>query len=673
MRIFNISDKLAFVFMFLLIFMGIGGTVGIYNAFKIDDLNKELYNKFFKRNDFLFSAESEFLIQHQQVLLFISVSDDSSKSFLRREIDNHVNLVDRVLLDYMTLDVSDDSIYLLETFNEHYHDYLREQEEIFSLENISSLNSLEINNLKSNISKQFQETFSALNNVVRQERIELHNAYRQSENRANLTLTVTIFLAIGAIAFAFVVWYFLSKSIVSPILALGEAARHMSLGDFKHRAPVIKQDEIGMLAAEFNKMAENLENIYSTLERKVDERTEFLNDANLELSKKQSELEEKNIQLAHANQMKSHFLANVSHELRTPLNSIIGFSELLQESTFGELNDKQTQYVEYIHSSGLHLLQLINEILDLTKIEAGMLKLLIERFSIDEVLGEVLGSTKPLANKKNVVIKSQKAKLDQIVTADRSKFKQIMLNLLSNGIKFNIDGGTVDVSWCVVHNDDSTSDLSITVSDTGIGIKDSDKDKLFVEFEQLDPQITREYGGTGLGLALTKKLVELHDGSISAVSEYGKGTSFTFTLPILELKNEIVNGQVVFGGADSVEVSAELTNKVLLLAESIEVNGLIAQYLEDAGYKVITAEDGVDLLEKVSSVKPRAVIMGIALRRLDGWEILKKVKENSDTDSIPIIVVSADDNRDMGHEMGVLEFLDSPDREKILQAIESIS
>lgn len=672
MRIFNISDKLAFVFMFLLIFMGIGGTVGIYNAFKIDDLNKELYNKFFKGNDFLFSAESEFLTQHQQVLLFISVNDKSSRSFLKREIDNHVVLVDRVLLDYMSLDVSDESINLLDTFNEYYQEYLKDQNVIFSLENISTLSALELNNLKSTISKQFNETLSALNNVVRQERIELNDAYRLSENRANLTLTVTVFLAIGAIAFAFVVWYFLSKSIVRPILALGEAARHMSLGDFKHRAPVLKQDEIGLLATEFNKMAENLENIYSTLERKVDERTEFLNDANLELSKKQSELEEKNIQLAHANQMKSHFLANVSHELRTPLNSIIGFSELLQESTFGDLNEKQTQYVEYIHSSGLHLLQLINEILDLTKIEAGMLKLLLEEFSIDEVLGEVLGSTKPLANKKNVAIKSQKSKLDQIVTADRSKFKQIMLNLLSNGIKFNNDGGTVDVSWGVVKNKENTSDLSITVSDTGIGIKDSDKDKLFVEFEQLDPQITREYGGTGLGLALTKKLVELHHGRIDAVSEYGVGTSFTFTLPILKLKNEVVEGQIVFGGDDSVEISAEMSNKVLLLTESFEVNGLVAEYLEDAGFKVIFADDGVDLLEKVSSVKPRVVIMGIALRRLDGWEILRKVKDNPDISHVPIIVVSADDNRDMGFEMGVLEFLDSPDREKILHAIESI-
>ena len=300
----------------------------------------------------------------------------------------------------------------------------------------------------------------------------------------------------------------------------------------KERVPVMTDDEIGNLAIEFNKMAVSIENYYATLEKKVEERTEALKVTNEELSTKKQELETANLELLEANRMKSQFLANVSHELRTPLNSIIGFSELLQEKAFGDLNERQHQYVEYVHSSGAHLLQLINNILDLSRIEAGRMELSSEDFSIMEVLGG--SATWPMAHERNISMECKTVPASPKIHADRAKFKQIMTNLLSNAVKFNNDGGRVTVDW-----DISEEPLGMKmerfvvfrIMDTGIGIKEDDKGKLFKEFEQIDSSITREYGGTGLGLALTKKLVELHKGSIRVAVELGKASTLFEELP----------------------------------------------------------------------------------------------------------------------------------------------
>ena len=239
-------------------------------------------------------------------------------------------------------------------------------------------------------------------------------------------------------------------------------------------------------------------------------------------------------ELIKLNKMKSQFLANVSHELRTPMNSIMGFSELLREKSFGELNEKQMQYVNYINTSGSHLLQLINNILDMSKVEAGRLELEPEEFPLADVLGEVLNIVGPIAQKKSVVIESKAVPVSTKVILDRAKFKQIMLNLVSNAVKFNKGNGKVSIYWDI--SEEAKGDileriLSVSVKDTGIGIKAEDIPRVFMDFEQLDPSSTREYGGTGLGMALTKKLVELHGGRIWVESEYGKGTQFSIIIP----------------------------------------------------------------------------------------------------------------------------------------------
>ncbi len=244
--------------------------------------------------------------------------------------------------------------------------------------------------------------------------------------------------------------------------------------------------------------------------------------------KKAEELRLENKQLAYASKAKSDFLATMSHELRTPLNSIIGFSELLKEKTAGRLNEKQEKYVGNILTSGNHLLNLISDILDLSKVEAGKIELIIEEFHVGDAINEGLTLIKEKAMKHNVTVKVEIDPELDFMEADKLRFKQILFNLLDNAIKFSKpEGGTVTIAA------KREKDMArFSVSDTGIGIKDEDLKRVFREFDQLDSGISRKYGGTGLGLAITKKLVELHGGTITVESEFGKGSTFTFALPL---------------------------------------------------------------------------------------------------------------------------------------------
>jgi protein-histidine pros-kinase len=231
--------------------------------------------------------------------------------------------------------------------------------------------------------------------------------------------------------------------------------------------------------------------------------------------------------IQEANRMKSEFLANMSHELRTPLNGIIGFSEFLVDEKPGKLNDRQREYLNDILNSGRHLLQLINDVLDLSKVEAGKMELFPETFSLRNAVEEVCSVVSPMAKKKNIAIEQTISSAVERVTLDQQKFKQVMFNLLSNAVKFTDDGGRV----AIVAGPHGSNQLRLQVRDTGIGIRPEDFGKLFVEFKQIDSGTTRKYEGTGLGLALTKKIVEFQNGSITVESEPGKGSTFTVVLP----------------------------------------------------------------------------------------------------------------------------------------------
>ncbi|HEU5393967.1 MAG TPA: ATP-binding protein, partial [Candidatus Methylomirabilis sp.] len=277
---------------------------------------------------------------------------------------------------------------------------------------------------------------------------------------------------------------------------------------------VFHQGEVALLSAFADQAAIAIQNARLFAEAK--EHSEHLEER---VRARTAELEE-------ANRAKSQFLANMSHELRTPLNSIIGFSALLEEGGQGPLTEKQAHYVTNIHTSGKHLLAVINDILDLTKVEAGKLELTLGPVDLGEVIRASLTLVRGLAAAKRLSLTSELPEALPLAIADPVRLQQILFNLLSNAVKFTPAGGAVTVGV-----ERREEDLAVWVRDTGIGIAPEDQERIFREFEQVDNSFARQYQGTGLGLALARKLVELHGGRIHVESALAKGSTFTFTLP----------------------------------------------------------------------------------------------------------------------------------------------
>jgi len=340
----------------------------------------------------------------------------------------------------------------------------------------------------------------------------INNIYR---NIAFLTFVV-ILAGIG-------VTVFLVRVIAGPVNELAMAAKRIAEGDLNSHVRVKARDEIGELANSFNRMAESVRQREGELRTHASE----LDRLNQQLVLQQQELRQINAQLEAASRHKSQFLANMSHELRTPLNAIIGFAGiLLNESTLPHSREERKEFLENIISSGRHLLGLINEVLDLSKIEAGKVMLVLEPFSPRDVLEDVRQTLEPMATKKRITIEVKIDPQISTLTADVGKFKQILYNLLSNAIKFTPEAGNVGVR--ASRTDDGTE---FSVTDTGIGIRPEDRHRIFQEFEQVEMSAERRFEGTGLGLTLAKKLVELHEGRIWVESTVGKGSTFAFTLP----------------------------------------------------------------------------------------------------------------------------------------------
>ena len=311
----------------------------------------------------------------------------------------------------------------------------------------------------------------------------------------------------------------LARRLVRPVKQMRTAAARIGAGAYDERIELRRRDELGGLADELNGMAASLQASVQSLEQRVEERT-------LELQQALAELSQKGRQLEVASEHKSEFLANMSHELRTPLNAIIGFSQVLRKRMFGEINAKQEEYLDDILSSGNHLLSLINDVLDLAKVEAGQVELEVATFSLREALERGVVMVREPAVKKGVRLSLALAPDVDLVDGDERRLRQVVYNLLSNAVKFTPGGGCIDVASSRVNGE-----VRVSVTDTGPGIAPEDHERIFEEFQQTDVGVDQREG-TGLGLALSKRLVELHGGRIWVESEPGQGSRFVFTLPI---------------------------------------------------------------------------------------------------------------------------------------------
>ena len=362
-------------------------------------------------------------------------------------------------------------------------------------------------------------------------------------------------------------------------------------------------------------------------------------------------------ELQAASAAKSDFLAAMSHELRTPLNAIIGFSELLTEGG-EEAADPATvaTYSEHIHASGLHLLELVNDVLDLARVEAGRLDLKPVQFDLDVVTRQTVATLQALADQKQQTLTLELEPL--AVEADPSRVRQIILNLLSNAIKFTGVGGQIRLSLGL----DDDGNAKLTVADTGRGIGPADIDHIFEAFHQADADGSAHHEGTGLGLALTRQLVEAHAGSVDVSSQLGVGSQFTVRLPIRHA--------VVDPNLERPPAIPPGKPSVLVIEDDPAARELLRLHLEGAGYTVLATASGRQGLAWVAEARPDAVLLDILLPDIDGWEILQRLKADPATRSIPVMVVSVVDNRTLGLALGAVDYFVKPvSREPLLEAI----
>ncbi|MFL5403963.1 MAG: response regulator [Gemmatimonadales bacterium] len=359
-----------------------------------------------------------------------------------------------------------------------------------------------------------------------------------------------------------------------------------------------------------------------------------------------------------ANRAKSNFLASMSHELRTPLNAIIGFSELLENHTFGDLNERQQRYVTNVLTSGRHLLQLINDILDLSKVEAGHMELSLSEFDVRTTLGEVKTIVGTLAMKKRLDLELEVADPVTTLVADQSKFKQILYNLLSNAIKFTPEGGSVRVTVRRVPSiqNQEGGAIEIAVSDTGIGLRPQDQERIFGTFEQVDSAYAREQQGTGLGLALSKRFVELHGGRIWVESDFGKGSVFRFVLPLVaRAAPELASDGT--GASFAAQGNGHL---VLVVEDDKQAGELLAHDLVQAGYRVAHATTGRQAVAMALELRPSVITLDVLLPDQDGLKILAQLKALPETRAIPVVIVSLTEGRELGFSLGAVDWLVKP-------------
>ena len=350
-------------------------------------------------------------------------------------------------------------------------------------------------------------------------------------------------------------------------------------------------------------------------------------------------LQHANLEMERAMRTKDEFLANMSHELRTPLNAILGISESLEEQFVGPLNEKQLRYTGIIRESGRHLLELINDILDISKIEAGRMELELQQLSIDKICQSCLRMTRELAQKKSLKVSYEIVDSIEIVSADERRLKQSLVNLLSNAVKFTPDGGNIGLEVC---GHPLENEITFTVWDNGVGIAHEDMKLLFQPFVQLDAGLAREYQGTGLGLALVSQMMRLHGGRVSLESEVGAGSRFTITLPWMpEQQNARVKTAKELPRPILLQPEVKREGKILLVEDTEVIVSLMNEFLQYKGYQMFVARDGMEGVLLAKQEHPDLILMDLMMPIMDGIEAAKHIREDDSLKDTPIIALTA--------------------------------
>ena len=382
-------------------------------------------------------------------------------------------------------------------------------------------------------------------------------------------------------------------------------------------------------------------------------------------------LEDANRQIQEANRLKSEFLANMSHELRTPMNAIVGFTKIVHRRARGSLDDKQVDNLEKVLESSEILMNLINDILDLSKIEAGRLEIERERLSMRDLVGGCVSTIGPLV-KDGVAVTTDIDPGVDVIYSDATRIRQILINLLSNAAKFT-DSGTISVSL----RPSGDEQIELAVADSGIGIPAAALEQIFDEFRQVDGTTTRKYGGTGLGLSISQKLAGMLGGDIRVDSEEGKGSTFTVTLAaqlaeVSETNDGATDAPAAPAGGVPAPGKPDGSRRIVLaIDDDPNVLSVITQELEEEGYQVIGATRAIEGIEKAKQLGPHAITLDIMMPGMDGWEAITRLKDDVNTRDIPLIVVSIIDNKDLGFRLGADDYLVKPiDKDALLAVLQ---
>jgi signal transduction histidine kinase/DNA-binding response OmpR family regulator len=456
-----------------------------------------------------------------------------------------------------------------------------------------------------------------------------------------------------------IVWLYVSRGLIRRLMKLNQGMVAIAAGRYQVPIPISGNDEL----AEMGRVVEIFRK--NTLERDelLSERAEAAARLEKLVDERTSELKQARDQAEAMSRTKSSFLANMSHELRTPLNAIIGLTEMLVNNATRFGTEKAAEPLRRVNRAGTHLLGLINQILDLSKIEAGKLEINVETIRVAPLIDEVIGTARPLAERNNNQLSVDCAPDLPAIEADAMRLRQILLNLLSNACKFT-KGGSVTLRVARAQHEQQHC-VEFAVIDTGIGMSAEQMQRLFEEFSQADAATARDYGGTGLGLAITRRLCQMMSGDVSVTSEPGKGSTFTVRLP--------VDGTDVVVRDEAIETGADVRSGecVLVIDDDMTARDLIADYLRQAGFAVVTAAGGREGLKRAKELHPIAITLDVIMPDLDGWTVLAAMRGDPQLANIPVVMTTIVDERRQGMALGAVGYLTKPiDREKLVELMQ---
>jgi len=454
------------------------------------------------------------------------------------------------------------------------------------------------------------------------------------------------------------------KAVAEPIIHLAGVARAVTREkNYSVRAARTHDSgELAILIDAFNEMLAQTQQNENALREARDDLEQRVKERTAELEKAKSEVEAFSFsilrakeELERASKFKDQFLSTMSHELRTPLNAVLGFSELLTEERYGPLNERQQRYIKHIHTGGKHLLTLINDILDLSKIEAGRLQLTLENVLVPTSFAEVVDTMRSLADKKSQRL-LQEVPSGLSVRADPTRFKQVLMNLIGNAIKFTPEGGEIRLS---AHEREGA--VRVEVRDSGPGIPVEEQKRIFEAFYRLG-ETDKKTEGTGLGLAITRRLVELHGGNLGLESQPGSGSCFYFTLPVAD----VVETHEV--QTSTMEIRTPEFVRILVIEDDRAAAQLLHSHLTSAGYDVVLCDQPGRALEMAAELQPSAITMDIIMKPVNGWELLSTFKTDPRTAGIPIVLVTIVDQPARGASLGADEYIVKPVKKATLLA-----